>query len=200
LREFTVPPVVTVPDPANLTDPVWDNAERAGQEPLVAAGIEPGTRIGLMSGTRYEWTVVDYAAWACGAVTVPIYETSSSEQAEWILSDSAAVACVVETADHAALVEGIRGGLPGLKHLWRIDTQDSPTHRRLPPTLDELVAAGSAVDPAEIEVRRRGVDADDAATIIYTSGTTGRPKGCVLTHRNVPRPCCSCRWRTRSPA
>jgi long-chain acyl-CoA synthetase len=203
VREFTVPPAVTVPDTANLTDPVWDNAELAGQEAqftrrvegggwqdvscaefradvvalargFVAAGIEPGARVGLMSKTRYEWTVVDYAAWACGAVTVPIYETSSAEQVEWILSDSGAVACVVETAEHAALVADVRGGLPGLRHVWQLDDG-----------LDDLVAGGSAVDPAEIEVRRRGVDAGDVATIIYTSGTTGRPKGCTLTHRNL---------------
>jgi long-chain acyl-CoA synthetase len=203
LREFAVPPAVTVPDTANLTDPVWDNAEVAGQEAqfarrteeggwrdvscaefradvvalargFVAAGVEPGARIGLMSKTRYEWTVVDYAAYACGAVTVPIYETSSAEQVEWILSDSGAVACVVETAEHAALVEGVRGDLPELRHVWRLDDG-----------LDDVIAAGSAVDEAEIEIRRRGVNAGDVATIIYTSGTTGRPKGCTLTHRNL---------------
>jgi len=203
LREFTVPPAVTVPDTANLTDPVWDNAEVAGPEPqfarrvadggwqdvscaqfrddvvalargFVAAGIEPGARVGLMSKTRYEWTVVDYAVWACGAITVPIYETSSAEQVEWILSDSGAVACVVETADHAATVEAVRAGVPALEHVWRLDEG-----------LDGLVAAGSAVDPADIEVRRRATTAGDVATIIYTSGTTGRPKGCTLTHRNL---------------
>jgi long-chain acyl-CoA synthetase len=203
LREFTVPPVVTIPDTANLTDPVWDNAELAGQEAqfarraagggwqdvscaefraevvalargFVAAGIAPGARIGLMSKTRYEWTLVDYAAWACGAVTVPIYETSSAEQVEWILADSGAVACVVETAEHAAIVEDVRDRLPQLKQVWRLDDG-----------LDGVVDAGSAVDPTEIELRRRGVNAGDLATIIYTSGTTGRPKGCALTHRNL---------------
>jgi long-chain acyl-CoA synthetase len=194
---------VTVPDTANLTDPVWDNAEVAGAQPqfarrgpdgewqdvscaqfrddvvalargFVAAGIEPGARVGLMSKTRYEWTVVDYAIWACGAISVPIYETSSAEQVEWILSDSGAVACVVETADHAATVEAVRAGLPALEHVWRLDEG-----------LADVISGGSAVDPAEIEVRRRGITADDVATIIYTSGTTGRPKGCTLTHRNL---------------
>jgi long-chain acyl-CoA synthetase len=203
LREFTVPPVVTVPDSANLTDPVWANAETAGEEVqfarrvpgggwqdvtcaefrdevvalargFVAAGIQPGARVGLMSRTRYEWTLVDYAVWACGAVTVPIYETSSAEQVEWVLSDSGAVACVVETAQHAALVDGVRAGLPQLRHVWQIEEG-----------LDGVVAGGSAVDPTEIELRRRGLNAGDVATIIYTSGTTGRPKGCTLTHRNL---------------
>ncbi len=141
---------------------------------FVAAGIEPGARVGLMSRTRYEWTLVDYAIWAAGAVSVPIYETSSAEQVEWILSDSGAEACVVETPQHAALVDGIRGGLTQLRHVWQLEEG-----------LDGLIAAGSAVDPAEIEVRRRDLNAGDVATIIYTSGTTGRPKGCELTHENL---------------
>jgi long-chain acyl-CoA synthetase len=192
-----------VGDAANLTDPVWDNAEAAPdtvqfarQTPagwqdvtcaefrdqvvalargLVAAGIEPGARVGLMSRTRYEWTLIDYAIWAAGAVTVPIFETSSPEQLEWILSDSGAVACVVETDAHAAIVAGLRDRLPGLRELWRIEGGD----------LDSLREGGSGIAPAEIDTRRRRARADDLATLIYTSGTTGRPKGCMLTHRNI---------------
>ncbi|WP_431906905.1 AMP-dependent synthetase/ligase [Micromonospora carbonacea] len=206
MREFSVPPIVTVGDSASLTDPVWDNAETAPDavqfarpavapatgwvevtcrqfrdevvavaRGLVAAGISPGDRVGLMSRTRYEWTLFDYAIWAAGAVTVPIYETSSAEQAAWILADSGAVAAVVETTAHATLVEGVRDRLPELAHLWQIELG----------AVDELVAAGAAVDPVEIDRRRTAVKADDVATIIYTSGTTGRPKGCVLTHRNM---------------
>ncbi|MBY8875849.1 AMP-dependent synthetase/ligase [Micromonospora sp. PLK6-60] len=204
MREFSVPPIVTVGDAANLTDPVWDNAEAApdavqfvrpgpdgGREDvtcrqfrdevvavargLVAAGVNPGDRVALMSRTRYEWTLVDYAIWAAGAVTVPIYETSSAEQAAWILADSGAVAVVVETTAHATLVAGIRERLPELRDVWQIELG----------AVGELVTAGEAVDPAEIEVRRKQVRAADIATIIYTSGTTGRPKGCVLTHRNM---------------
>ncbi|MET8122208.1 long-chain fatty acid--CoA ligase [Micromonospora sp. NPDC005291] len=209
MREFSVPPIVTVGDAANLTDPVWDNAEVApdavqfarptpGTEGtattwaevtclqfrdevaavargLVAAGIEPGVRVGLMSRTRYEWTLLDYAIWTVGAVTVPIYETSSPEQAAWILEDSNAVAIVVETEAHAALVAGVRDRLPELDHVWQIDLGG----------VDELVTTGASVELAEVERRRKAVRADDLATIIYTSGTTGRPKGCVLTHRNM---------------
>ncbi|MGV9808043.1 AMP-dependent synthetase/ligase [Micromonospora chersina] len=206
MREFSVPPIVTVGDAANLTDPVWDNAEVAPDavqfvrraagtggawidvtcrqfrdevvavaRGLVAAGVSPGDRVGLMSRTRYEWTLLDYAIWAAGAVTVPIYETSSAEQAAWILSDSGAVAVVVESTGHATLVAGVRDRLPELREVWQIELG----------AVDELVAAGASVDPAEVEVRRSTLKADDVATIIYTSGTTGRPKGCVLTHRNI---------------
>ncbi|MCI4061853.1 long-chain fatty acid--CoA ligase [Micromonospora sp. R77] len=208
MREFSVPPIVTVGDAANLTDPVWANAEAApdavqfaradGTGPtgtiwtevtcrqfrdevvavargLAAAGISPGDRVALMSRTRYEWTLLDYAIWAAGAVTVPIYETSSAEQAAWILADSGAVAVMVESTGHATLVAGIRDRLPELRHVWQIELGG----------VAELMTAGAAVDPADIEVRRKTVRADDVATIIYTSGTTGRPKGCVLTHRNM---------------
>ncbi|MFI6269098.1 AMP-dependent synthetase/ligase [Micromonospora zamorensis] len=209
MREFSVPPIVTVGDAANLTDPVWDNAEVAPDavqfarptasadgavtawtevtclqfrdevaavaRGLIAAGIEPGVRVGLMSRTRYEWTLLDYAIWTVGAVTVPIYETSSAEQAAWILEDSNAVAVVVETEAHAALVAGVRHRLPELNHVWQIDRGG----------VDDLVTSGASVELAEVERRRKAVHAGDLATIIYTSGTTGRPKGCVLTHRNM---------------
>ncbi|TDC78990.1 long-chain fatty acid--CoA ligase [Micromonospora sp. KC606] len=205
MREFSVPPIVTVGDAANLTDPVWDNAAAAPgavqfvrpapagasrvdvtcrefrdevvavARGLVAAGVDPGDRVALMSRTRYEWTLLDYAIWAAGAVTVPIYETSSAEQAAWILADSGAVAVAVESDAHAALVTGVRERLPELRHVWQIERGG----------VDEIVALGASVDPAEVERRRKAVQAGDIATIIYTSGTTGRPKGCVLTHRNM---------------
>ncbi|MEU4567176.1 long-chain fatty acid--CoA ligase [Micromonospora sp. NPDC023956] len=209
MREFSVPPIVSVGDAANLTDPVWANADAAPDavqfarplpaadgtgrtwtdvtcrqfrdevvavaRGLVAAGITRGSRVGLMSRTRYEWTLLDYAIWAAGAVTVPIYETSSADQAAWILADSGAVACLVETTAHATLVAGIADQLPELDRVWQIDLG----------AVDELVALGAPVDPREIDRLRGQVHADDVATIIYTSGTTGRPKGCVLTHRNM---------------
>jgi long-chain acyl-CoA synthetase len=203
VREFSVPAAATIGDAANLTDPVWDNADEAPDAAqfavrvgdgwsdvtcgrfrdevvalargLVAAGISPGDRVGLMSRTRYEWSLIDYAIWACGGVTVPVYETSSPEQVAWMLSDSGAVACFVETNAHALILAGVGDDLPDLRDVWQIETGG----------IAELAAAGASVDPAEIEVRRRSAIADDVATIIYTSGTTGRPKGCVLTHRNL---------------
>jgi long-chain acyl-CoA synthetase len=208
MREVTVPPVATVGDETNLTDPVWDNAERFPDHPqfaiktgpewqdvtcaqfrdqvlavargLIAAGIEPGQRVGLMSRTRYEWTLIDYAIWAAGAVTVPIYETSSPEQVEWILSDSGAVACVVETDTHLRHVLSVRAATPELRHVWQIAPTDSS-----PGAVAELTDLGAGVPDAAVAERRAGLRADDLATLIYTSGTTGRPKGCMITHRNL---------------
>jgi long-chain acyl-CoA synthetase len=205
VREFSVPPVAIIDDSATLTDPVWDNAaeapdaiqfaRRIGGEwqdvtcaqfrdevvalarGLIAAGVQVGDRVGLMSRTRYEWTLIDYAIWAAGAVTVPIYETSSAEQVAWILSDSGAVACFVETDAHRAVVAGVRDRFPAMTHLWQIDAPRG--------AVDELVADGAAIPAEDVDQRRHAVGADHTATVIYTSGTTGRPKGCVLTHRNL---------------
>jgi long-chain acyl-CoA synthetase len=205
VREFSVPPVAIIDDSASLTDPVWANAAEAPDaiqfarrvgdawqdvtcaqfrdevvalaRGLVAAGVQVGDRIGLMSRTRYEWTLIDYAIWAAGAVTVPIYETSSAEQVAWILSDSGAVACFVETDAHRATVTQVRDQVPAMTHLWQIEAERG--------AVDELVADGAAIPAEEVEQRRQAISADDTATIIYTSGTTGRPKGCVLTHRNL---------------
>ncbi len=141
---------------------------------LVAAGVQPGDRVGLMSKTRYEWTLVDFAIWSVAAVTVPIYETSSAEQVAWILSDSGAVACVVETANHGKAVATMRSDVPALKDVWQIDSGG----------LDDLVAAGADLDASVVADRRAAATPADLATLIYTSGTTGRPKGCELTHLN----------------
>lgn len=141
---------------------------------LIGAGIGQGDRVAIMSRTRYEWTAVDYAVWAVGAVVVPIYETSSAEQIQWILSDSAAKAIFVETDAHAERVESVKGEAPELSNVWKFDGDD----------LETLRAGGSEVTDEDLEKRRTSVKADDLATLIYTSGTTGRPKGCRLTHRN----------------
>ena len=127
-----------------------------------------------MSRTRYEWTLADFAIWAAGAVTVPIYETSSAEQVQWILSDSGAVAVIVETPAHAGIVGEVRSDLPDLRDVWQIESG----------ALDDLVTAGADTDEKAVLDRLADVAPDDLATIIYTSGTTGRPKGCELTHRN----------------
>ena len=141
---------------------------------LVAAGVQPGDRVAIMSKTRYEWTLADFAIWTAGGVAVPIYETSSSEQVHWILEDSGAVAIVLETPAHAANVDEVRDQLPQLKHVWQIEGGG----------LDDLAQTGAAVSDAELDASREGVDRTSVATIIYTSGTTGRPKGCQLTHDN----------------
>ncbi|MFI6175597.1 AMP-dependent synthetase/ligase [Nonomuraea sp. NPDC051191] len=138
---------------------------------FMAAGIQPGDRVALLAATRYEWTLVDYALWTVGALPVPIYETSSAEQVAWVLEDADPVAVVVETEAHRRLVESA----PGSPRIWQIDGGG----------LDRLRAGGADVNDAQLLERRRAVSADDLATIIYTSGTTGRPKGCMLTHRNL---------------
>ncbi len=142
---------------------------------LVASGVGPGDRVGLMSKTRYEWTLVDYAVWTAGAVVVPVYETSSAEQLQWNLGDSGAVAVVVESAAHQALLDEVRGELPDLRHAWQIDAGG----------LEELAASGRDVPESALAERRSTVSTDTLATIIYTSGTTGRPKGCELSHGNL---------------
>ncbi len=141
---------------------------------LMASGVGAGDRVGLMARTRYEWTLIDFAIWTTGAVTVPIYETSSAEQVQWILSDSGAVACVVESPEHAAIVDEVKGTLSSLKNIWSIDSG----------AVDELTSAGAQVNDEDLETRRTAATPDDLATIIYTSGTTGQPKGCELSHGN----------------
>ena len=142
---------------------------------LLAAGVQPGDRVALMSKTRYEWQLVDFAIWSVGAVTVPVYETSSAEQLRWILDDSEAVAAIVESPGHARLLASL-GELPCLRSSWVIDCTDA--------TLDDLVASGADADPGEVDRRVAALTSDALATLIYTSGTTGRPKGCELTHAN----------------
>jgi long-chain acyl-CoA synthetase len=202
VREYSAPLNVEVPTTGNLTDDVVANAAeapetvvfsrrtgegwhdvtaaafldevRAVAKGLVAAGIEPGARVGLISKTRYEWTLLDYAIWFAGAVTVPVYETSAAEQIEWILSDSAAVAVVAETHQHTARIAERRSALPDLNHVWSLEDNAVDVLRRL----------GADIDDADLERRRTTATPLDLATVIYTSGTTGRPKGCELTHGN----------------
>ena len=158
MREFSIPALAEIPATANLADAVFRRAAERPQavvirrpdpeggwqdvtaaqfsgevtavaKGLVAAGIEAGDRVALMSRTRYEWTLIDYAIWVAGAVTVPIYETSSAEQAEWILANSGARACFVETGDHEQIIESFRDQVPALKYVWRIEaggSQESP--------------------------------------------------------------------------
>ncbi|TDW75741.1 AMP-dependent synthetase/ligase [Kribbella pratensis] len=202
MREYTVP-AVTEPASGSLSDPVWANAsshpdtavfsrrvagggwqdvtavEFAQQvigvaKGLMAAGVKPGERVALLSPTRYEWTLIDYAIWSIGSVTVPIYETSSPSQIQWILSDSEAVVAVVENATHGAVVESARAEAPALQEVWQIEAG----------AVDQLTALGQDVSDAEFDKRRSAVTADDLATLIYTSGTTGRPKGCKISHAN----------------
>jgi long-chain acyl-CoA synthetase len=141
---------------------------------LVARGVEPGDRIGIMSRTRYEWSLIDWAAWAVGAVPVPLYETSSAEQVAWILTDADVSLLVVESATHAAVAAQVATETPHVREVLVIDDG----------AVEALVAAGADVPDDEITRRRGLADLASVATIIYTSGTTGRPKGVELTHGN----------------
>ncbi|MCP2263752.1 AMP-dependent synthetase/ligase [Promicromonospora thailandica] len=141
---------------------------------LVARGIEPGDRVAIMSRTRYEWTLLDFSIWAAGAVAVPVYETSSAEQVQWILSDADVRLAVVETAAHAATVQQVRHSLPGLEDVLVLDDG----------ALAALRTAGAGISAGIVGERRTAVRRDDLATVIYTSGSTGRPKGVELTHGN----------------
>jgi long-chain acyl-CoA synthetase len=208
LREFSLPALYEVPADGNLTDLLRRNATqhpdvavigrkdaagrwrdvtaaaflaevRAAAKGLIASGVQPGDRVAVMSRTRYEWTLLDFAVWSAGAVTVPVYETSSASQVEWILADSGAVAVVVESFAHETVVESVRERLPQLKHVWRIDGG----------AVDALNAAGTDVSDAVVAERAAWANADAPATIVYTSGTTGRPKGCVLSHRSFFAEC-----------
>lgn len=146
---------------------------------LAAAGIRPGEKVGFLARTTYEWTLVDFALFYAGAVMVPIYETSSPSQIQWILEDSGAIALIVESPEHFARVDEVRGDLPLLREVWQLHLG----------AIDSLTAQGSSVTDAEIERRRNLAVGSDIATLIYTSGSTGRPKGCVLTHSNFVELC-----------
>ncbi|WP_210481682.1 long-chain fatty acid--CoA ligase [Naasia sp. SYSU D00948] len=152
---------------------------RALAKGFIASGIQPGEKIGLMAKTRYEWTLIDFAAWFAGAILVPIYETSAPSQVQWILADSGAHAMIAEGPDQFAKFDEVHPDLPDVRLVWQIERGD----------LGKLVAAGASVTDEELERRRTLANEEDVATIIYTSGTTGRPKGCVLTHRNFVELC-----------
>ncbi|MEU7295551.1 AMP-dependent synthetase/ligase [Streptomyces exfoliatus] len=141
---------------------------------LIAHGLRPGDRLALMARTTYEWTLIDFAAWAAGLVTVPVHPTSSAFQTRWILQDSGAAACVVEDPGQARLVSAERRQLPGLAHLWVLDAD----------AVDQLRRAGIRVADEAVTARRGLLTPETLATLVYTSGTTGRPKGCALTHAN----------------
>ncbi|GCE36134.1 Long-chain-fatty-acid--CoA ligase [Rhodococcus wratislaviensis] len=140
---------------------------------LIANGVRPGDRVALLSSTRFEWSLLDYAIWAAGAASVPIYDSSSHDQIRWIIEDSGAVAALVETPAHASSFEG--DGIPyTLKRILTIDEDAVGT----------LIKDGLSIDDSEVFKRVVALTANDLASLVYTSGTTGRPKGCILTHRN----------------
>lgn len=200
--EFSVAAIIPPPTAGSLVDDIVDNAQtaphrialsvnrggawvgvtsqqfldqvKAVAKGIVASGVEPGQRVAIMSRTRYDWTVADYAIWYAGGTVVPIYETSSAEQVEWILGDSNAVGVFLESAKNKAVFDEVADRLPDCTRAWIFDDG----------ALDTLAAAGAGISDEELEKRRATLNPESLATIIYTSGTTGRPKGCMLTHGN----------------
>ena len=205
MNEITIPALVPSATEGNLTNLVaeraWFEPERImlsrplgeGWQPvsarefetevrtaakgLIAAGIQIGDRVAIMSRTRYEWTILDFAIWYAGGVVVPVYDTSSAEQIDWILNDSGAVGIIVETPTLRELVETVRP--PHTQHVWTITDG----------VLDILTASGAHISDDEIDRRRNALVPDTLATLIYTSGTTGKPKGVSLTHGNFLAEC-----------
>ncbi|TPX03098.1 AMP-binding protein, partial [Schumannella luteola] len=203
MNEIYVPAVVPADPEANTTDLLIDRVAASPDAPLfalptadggwedvstaefhrqvvalakgfIAAGVQPGDKIGFICRTRYEWTLVDFATWFAGAVLVPIYETSAPAQIAYTLQDSGASAIIVENPDHFARFDEVAADLPQVTKVWQLHLGD----------LDKLVAGGGEVTDAEVEDRRSAAKGSDLATLIYTSGSTGTPKGCILTHSN----------------
>jgi long-chain acyl-CoA synthetase len=200
--EFAVPAVVPTPTSGSLVDHILENAAknpehlamsvprgdawvgvtsqqfldevRAVAKGIIASGVQPGERIAIMCRTRYEWTLVDYATWYAGTVNVPVYETSSAEQVEWVLGDSGAVGVFLESHKNKDVFDEVASSVPSVTRVWVFDDG----------VLDALKSDGAGVTDETLEERRATLTPDTLATIIYTSGTTGRPKGCMLTHRN----------------
>lgn len=203
MRHSSVPALVPLASTGNLTDHVEYNADNFPSAPviaieengswhamsalafrdavrgvakgLIADGIKPGDRVAIFSRTRHEWTIADYAIWYAGGITVPIYETSSAEQVQWIMQDSNVVATFFEAQRTLHPFREIQATVPQMKHEYVFADGG----------LDELAARGTAISDAQLDERRAIAQPQDVATIIYTSGTTGRPKGCILTNGNL---------------
>ncbi|EFF93974.1 long-chain-fatty-acid-CoA ligase [Streptomyces sp. e14] len=203
MREFTSPPSTSAPPVGGLADVVFRYAQEdprhvalgrkdetgawrdvtsaefrdevlALAKGLLAEGVRFGDRVAVMSRTRYEWTLFDFALWTIGAQVVPIYPTSSAEQCFWTLYDAEVSAAVVEHEDHAMTIATVIGRLPNLRRLWQLDAG----------AVSELYDAGAHIEDDVVHRHREAVTPETVASVIYTSGTTGRPKGCVLSHGN----------------
>ena len=201
MENFELPPLVVSSNDSNITDLLVDRAAKTPNLPLfaleaangfdnvsakeflaevvalakglIASGVQPSQAVSIMSRTRYEWTLIDFAIWFAGGVTVPIYETSSASQMEWILSDSDCVALFVENDEHVERFEQIKSSVPLVRMVMKFSSSD----------LEELKRRGKEISDETVEQRRQISKLNELATIIYTSGTTGKPKGCELSHR-----------------
>jgi long-chain acyl-CoA synthetase len=199
--QFELPPLVVSDPNSNITDLLVDRVSATPKLPLfaltrekgfenvtaeqflaevtaiakglIASGIQPSQTVAILSHTRYEWTLMDFAIWFAGGVSVPIYETSSASQMEWILSDSDCVALFAENSEHVQRFEQIKSSVPLVRTVMTFESND----------LEELKRRGKEISDETVEQRRKISKLNELATIIYTSGTTGKPKGCELSHR-----------------
>ncbi|WP_067893200.1 AMP-dependent synthetase/ligase [Nocardia vaccinii] len=218
MREFEVPATYTIPEDVNVSDGVFRHAERTPglvvfnrpdgkggwtdvtakqfaqtvtgvAKGLIATGIELGDRVAILASTQYDWVVVDFAIWAAGGCTVAIFDSSSAEQAKWILQDSATKLLVVETPKQRAMIGEIESALPELQETLLLSGGVSGSAPPLTPNgygaVEEFTRRGADLDDAVVHERRAQVKAASPATLIYTSGTTGRPKGVMLSHANL---------------
>ncbi len=203
MPEFTSAGEVVVAKNENLTARLWELETRHPQRPCLAfrqgdtfvtlntaafveqvrqvakgfigLGIEPGERIAIHAETRYEWTILDFAIWAAGGVSVPLYETASAQQISWIVNDADVVLVVSANNELAAVIDKAATETPSLRHRFVLSAD----------ALNVLASHGADVDDATLMARAGAANGDDMATIVYTSGTTGTPKGCVITHHNI---------------
>ena len=202
MQTYDLPPLVVSDDSYNITDLLVERVAKTPSLPLfsrqddqknwlpttaaeflaevisvakglVACGIQPGQAVAIMSRTRYEWSLIDFAIWFAGAVSVPIYESSSPAQMQWIISDSDSVAVILENAEHLNRFEQISASVPLAQQIWVLEDNAVAT----------LKERGREIKDEDIERRRKSAKLHDLATLIYTSGTTGKPKGCELLHR-----------------
>src|SRR5215212_2286877 len=151
---------------------------------LIELGVAKGDKVSILGNTRPEWTYFDFAALSAGAIVVPIYQTNSPEECQYVLEHSDSKAVVVEDLEQLEKVRQIRDRCPKLEHviLMTGSSDDAISAER-------LAEGGARRDPAEWEERWRSVTPDDICTFIYTSGTTGPPKGCVISHGNYRAMC-----------
>jgi long-chain acyl-CoA synthetase len=202
MQEYTSPGEIKISPEENLTDALWRSVERHPDRPavahrvgdrfvewstrqfvdevrgvakgLMALGVEKDQKVAIYASTRVEWTVIDFAIWAAGGVSVPIYETSSAEQVQWNVSDSGSVAIFIESAELKSVYDSVADQLPDTKHVLVIDDG----------ALEALKQQGAGISDEDLDARATSVVGSDIATLVYTSGTTGRPKGCIITHSN----------------
>jgi long-chain acyl-CoA synthetase len=146
---------------------------------LIDLGVAKGDKVSILGNTRPEWTYFDFAALSVGAIVVPIYQTNSPEECQYVLENSDAKVVVIEDDEQMEKIRAVRDKLPLLEHVVRMTGSSDDAI-----SFDDLLGRGAGHDAAEWERRWSAVTPEDVCTSIYTSGTTGPPKGCVISHGN----------------